>query len=396
MIRILFISPHYSNEPQGGSAISFLNILNILKGENNILISYFNPPIRKFKFFINMFFIPKLFREINKFKPNIIITQRDIAYAAIISARIKKIPIINIIRDVSSICPKKVDTITYGIACPGLINRKTCFDCINSWKSLRVRLGYNQKGWPHSLNATFSIAFYKIKYFFCRLNIFFYNHATTNLVASELMKSNLSNNIQDDKINVLNITPINKKIVPDSIEKKNQLLFIINYYQDVNKGLDFVLELSKHIPEDYKIIIIGRKLSAEKIKEFSPKVINFGYIMGDDLNNLFQTSKILVIPTFCTEAFGRAIIESIINKTLVISSPNCGANYYFKDKDFIKIVPLKISLWLKAIKETLQDPYQITDDDVSLVYELFSMQKCKMHFIKLIESIINKNFNKNK
>lgn len=394
MIRILIVSTYYRKESPGGAAQSIINIFNVLKENNNINVNFFHPPKRKFNTFLipsdisYTFFIPKIIREINNFKPHIIITQRDIAYAAIISARIKKIPIINIIRDVSSICPKKVDTITYGIACPGLKNRKTCFACINSWKSLRVRLGYNMKGWPHSLNATFSIAFYKIKYFFCRLNIFFYNHATTNLVASELMKSNLSKNIQDDKINVLNITPINKKIVPDSIEKKNQLLFIINYYEEINKGLDFVLELSKFIPKNYKIVIIGRKLSAEKIKEFLPKIINFGYIMGDHLDNLYQTSKILLIPTFCTEAFGRAIIESIINKTLVISSPNCGANYYFKDKDFIKTIPLKTSLWIKAIKETLQNPYQITDDDVDLVHETFSMQKCKKDFISLIQNII--------
>jgi len=166
------------------------------------------------------------------------------------------------------------------------------------------------------------------------------------------------------------------------------LLFIVNYYEEVNKGLDFVLELSKFIPKNYKIVIIGRKLSAEKIKEFIPKIVNFGYIMGNHLDNLYQTSKILLIPTFCTEAFGRAIIESIINKTLVISSPNCGANYYFKDKDFIKTIPLKTSLWIKAIKETLQNPYQITDDDVNLVYETFSMQKCKKDFISLIQNII--------
>ncbi|GAG85424.1 unnamed protein product, partial [marine sediment metagenome] len=198
----------------------------------------------------------------------------------------------------------------------------------------------------------------------------------------------LSKNVKPNKIKVLNITPIEKSQNSNSIEKKNQLLFIINFFEENYKGLDFILGLSKFIPKNYKIVIIGRKLSAEKLKEFKSNVINFGYIMGDRLNNLYRTSKILLIPTFCTEAFGRAIIESIMNKTLVISSPNCGANYYFKDKDFIKIVSIKTSLWIKAIKETLQNPYKITDEDVNLVYELFSMQKCKEDFLALIQDIL--------
>ncbi|MFX0012667.1 MAG: glycosyltransferase [Candidatus Hermodarchaeota archaeon] len=394
MIRILIVTTHYKKKSPGGAAQSLINIFNILKEESRFKINFFNPPLKEYKNLSlpsdirYIFFIPKIIREINRFKPHIIITQRDIAYAAIISARLKKIPIINVVRDVSSICPKKVDTIVYGKACPGLINRKTCFDCINSWKELRVKLGYDKKGWPNSLNATFSIAFYKIKYFFCKLNIFFYKKATVNLVASELMKSNLSNNIQADKIKVLNITPINRQFVSNSVQKKNQFLFIINYYHEVNKGLEFVLELSKYIPVNYKIVIIGRKLSAKKIEKYSPKIINFGYVRGKKLVELFQTSKILLIPTMCTEAFGRAIIESIVNKTPVISSPNCGANYYVQDRNFIKIVPIKKSLWIKAIKETLQENYQITDNDVNEVYNLFSKEICKSDFINLIENII--------
>lgn len=394
MVRILIVSSHYKKKSPGGASQSIINIFEVLKEISHFNVKFLHPSLGKFKNFLlppdisSYFFIPKILREIKKFKPHIIITQMDIGKAAIISGRIKKIPVINIIRDTSSICPKKVDSINYGNACLGLTDRKTCFNCIDSWRSLRVKLGYDKKGWPYSLNANFSIMFYKIKYFICRMNFFLYNRATINLVASELMKSILSKNVNPNKIKVFNITPIEKSQISNSIEKKNQLLFIINFFEENYKGLDFILELSKFIPKNYKIIIIGRKLSAEKIKEFIPKITNFGYIMGDRFDYLYQTSKILLIPTFCTEAFGRAVIESIINKTLVISSPNCGVNYYFKDRDFIKIVPLNTSLWIKAIKETLQNPYQITDEDVNLVYEPFSMQKCKEDFIALIQDII--------
>jgi len=394
MIRILIVSSHYKKNSPGGASQSIINIFELLRENNNFKVEFLHPSFGKFKNFLlppdiySYFFIPKIIQKIKKFKPHIIITQRDIGRAAIISGRIKKIPVINIIRDTSSICPKKVDSINYGTACLGLTDRKTCFNCINSWRSLRVKLGYDKKGWPYSLNATISTVFYKIKYLVCRINFFLYNHATINLVASELMKLILSKNLKPNKIRVLNITPITKNKIPSSIEKKNQLLYITSFFEENHKGLDFILNLSKYIPDDFKIVIIGRKLSAEKLKDFESKIINFGYIMGDRLSKLYQTSKIYLIPTFCTEAFGRVIVESIMNKTLVISSPNCGANYYFKDRDFIKIVPLKIPLWVKVIKETLQKPYKITDDDVNLVYEPFSMQKCKEDFIALIQDII--------
>ena len=394
MVRILIVSSHYKKKSPGGASQSIISIFEVLKEISHFNVKFLHPSLEIFKNNLlppdisSYFFIPKIIREIKKFKPHIIITQRDIGRAAILSGRIKKIPVINIVRDTSSICPKKVDSISYGNACLGLTNRKTCFNCINSWRSLRVKLGYDKKGWPYSLNAIFSSIFYKIKYFICRLNFFLYNRATINLVASELMKSILSKNIKPNKVKVLNITPIEKSQISNSIKKKNQLLFITSFFEENHKGLDFILELSKFIPKDYKIVIIGRKLPAEKLKEFKSNIINFGYIMGDRLSNLYQTSKIYLIPTFCTEAFGRIIIESIMNKTTVISSPNCGANYYLKDKEFIKIVPLKISLWIKAIKDTLQNPYQITDEDVNLVYKPFSMQKCKEDFTVLIQKII--------
>jgi len=64
-------------------------------------------------------------------------------------------------------------------------------------------------------------------------------------------------------------------------------------------------------------------------------------------------------------------------RPLIINSKN------FKDRDFIIIVPLETSLWIKAIKIAPQNPYQITDEEVNLVYDPFPMQKCKDDFITL-------------
>ena len=96
-----------------------------------------------------------------------------------------------------------------------------------------------------------------------------------------------------------------------------------------------------------------------------------------------------MVPTFCTEAFGRVIIESISNNTPVISSPNCGANSFFNNKDYLAIVPLKISLWINKINEFIEKPHEITISDTNSLYKQFSLSKSKRDFSDLIKSILN-------
>ena len=154
MIKTLVVTVPYKKDSTGGAAKSFLNIFNGLKETNllqlkilelktNKMISRFLNPLG-IGYFV---FIPKILKTINKFKPNIIITQSRISFSAIFSASIKKIPIINIVRDNSDACPKNIDIIGYGKACPGLKNKKTCYSCINNWSTLRVLIGNKSPGW---------------------------------------------------------------------------------------------------------------------------------------------------------------------------------------------------------------------------------------------------------
>ena len=394
MIKILLISPHVKKDMIGGAEKSFINISDGLRKNKDFQVeTYFGSVKNIIKRTLGRLgigyyiLIPKIIILIKKFKPDVIITQTRIAFATIISALVNKVPVINIVRDTSDICPKNVDIINYGEACPGLVNKKICYECINYWRTLRILIGNKPKDWQYSLNSSLSTILYKTKYFLCKFTLFLINHATINLVASDLMKQILTQNINPNLIKISIITPIKESSrTIDSSLKKKQLLFIIPSYEPSYKGLDFVLKLSDFIPEDFEVLIVGGIVPTDKIH--NSNIININRVSRKILEELYQKSAITLVPSFSTEAFGRVIVESIMNKTLVISSPNCGANYYFKDRDFIKIVPLKTSLWIKAIKETLQNPYQITDEDVNLVYEPFSMQKGKEDFIALILDII--------
>jgi glycosyltransferase involved in cell wall biosynthesis len=394
MIKILTFTFHYTKSSFGGAAKSFLNIIEGLNkyGHFQIQNVFFKvKPI--YKRFLNasglgyLIFIPKIIQKIKRFKPHIIITQADIAFPSIISSSLMKIPIVNIIRDPTLICPKDIDIVSYGKSCSGLKNRKTCFNCINDWRTLRNFLEIGVKGKEQSLKTTIATIYYKVRYFITRFNLKLLNYATINLVGSNLMKLIIETNVKSNEVKVLNITPLKRKKILTSYPKKNQLLFLIPDYKEYHKGLEFVLRLAKFIPENYNIIIAGRSLKINK--NLGSKIINMGYVVGEELVKLFQESKITLVPSFWTEAFGRVIIESLTNKTPVISSPNCGANQFFDEKEYLKIVPLNLPLWIKSINQIIENPPVINDDDVTQIFNLFSIKKSISDLSHLITKILD-------
>ena len=395
MYKVLIVSVRYGKESKGGAATSFMNIINGLKKDQNLNIKIFSRSttnlIKKFLDPLGIsyyLYLYKIYSAIKSFKPNIIITQSRITFSAIVAAKLAKIPIVALIRDTSDVCPKQIDIIKYGIACLGLESREICYKCIDFWRSLRVLIKNKPHGWQHTIPAITSNIIYKLRFFSIKLNLKLLNKADRVVIASELMKNILSNHIDKDKMKIINITPIKRSLSTDSI-RKNQLLFVIPSFEASHKGLDFISRLSKLIPIDYKILIVGGKLPLSELGLSSSKIINYGQVSKTELDSIYQQSKITLVPTFCNEAFGRVIIESIGNKTPVISSPNCGANSSFKNKDFLAVVPLKISLWVNKINELIENPPEITIIDINSLYEQFSLSKSKKDFSDLIKSMLN-------
>jgi len=375
---------------KGGASKSITNIVNSLKNIKSIqlktLTQKFRNKLLKSLDLDSYLLIPRIIRNVLRFKPNIIITQDRIAFPTIIISKIMKIPVIYIVRSPTEFCPKYVDVVEYGKACPRINNRKQCFKCINRWRTLRILIGNRSKGTEHSIKTSLLNVFYKIRYFICLFNLYVMDKANVILVASTLMKKHFSYKINQDKIKIINITPI-RRYINKVIKKKKQLMFIRTHYDASHKGLDFILKLSKYIPEDYHILIVGGCKDDWKGKR--PKIINLEYVSSKKiLNKMFAESVITLVPSFFTEAFGRIIPESLENKTPVISSPQCGANESFNNNAFLKIVPLKLNLWVKTIKEIIQNPPIITNNDINQIYEQFSLEKSKKDFIKIIKEVL--------
>ena len=398
MINILIVT---TSETKGGAFKSLRNLVEGLKTIKNFNIKILIQKIRNryLGFFgIDSYLsIFSILKNIKKFKSNIIITQLSIAFPTIIISKVMKIPIIHIIRGTSHFCPKYVDIVNYGKPCSGLIYRKRCFICINRWRTVRVLIGNKRKGWEYSLASTLSTVLYKIRYFICKYNLELLKKASINLVASNLMKKNITNKIKSN-VKISNVTPINKRLIDTFtlvsyvdgavVGKEKRLIFVMPTDDASYKGLDFILKLIKFIPKKYHIFIVGGYIPSYKLLWDATKLWVMGYVHSKELlNTFYYESTITLVPSFCNEAFGRTILESLVNKTPVISSPYCGANEFFEN-DFLQVVPLKLDLWVKKIEDMIKNPPIITNDDISQIYRQFSLEKSRDDFVEIIRSVI--------
>lgn len=422
-LKVLIISDVYSKKFSGGAYISLRIIVKSLleqkdlslkilarevekKHSEKISLIPLNPIVSLVQnklqktlsalgsdYFLYVF---QILREIKKFKPQIIITQRNVAFPTIFCAKITNTPVIHIIRDTTNFCPKHVDIFRYGQSCPEYGNKKICYECINYWRSLRVFLGDKTIGWENSLKAAIYTIFYKFRYRLIKLNFKLMNKAT-NILASPWLKQTLSVNINPEKLHIINITPIQKikdysmepnERIKKKIESfKHPLLFITPKFKGYQKGDKFIVKLAKLLPDEYAIVIVGKKLN---LKEIPKKIINIDFVTSEVLNWIYKKSKLTLVPSFLTDTFGRIVIESFINKTPVIASPNCGVNVFFKDKPFLKVISLNLNSWRKEIVQLIENTPIITDEDVKKIYEQFSENKSIQDIMKLINQLLSK------
>ena len=169
------------------------------------------------------------------------------------------------------------------------------------------------------------------------------------------------------------------------MEKSDKiLLFVIPRNEGGSKGYPFIKLLLNKLPEDYLMLVVGTII--EGLKDY-PNVINIGKIPTNNLYYLYKKANLTLVPSIYTEAFGRVILESLINKTPIFASPQCGANYLFKNKDYVRILPLKVKLWLEESETFFREPIIIPEDEIKRIVSMFTPKVCADQMIKLIKKL---------
>src|SRR5699024_1455797 len=115
------------------------------------------------------------------------------------------------------------------------------------------------------------------------------------------------------------------------IEKNNIKESVIGNYilyfgrLSEEKGIETLIKSKKYISSNIKYKIVGTGPMAKTIKELIAKdninnVEILGFLSGTELVNAISDSLCVVIPSEWDEVFGLTVIESFINKKLVIAS----------------------------------------------------------------------------
>ncbi len=382
MIKILFVADRFGTS--GGAEESINEIINGLKG--SFKIEQLQGKDSKLSHF-NLDYVPfflKVLRKIKKFKPDLIICQRRMAYPTIIAGWFKKISTIQLIHGTPDICPKYTDINSYGNNCVGLYSRKYCYNCINKWRTLRIQIGNKKIGWEKTLKCSLKTIFYKIRYFLCKFNLKIMKLATVRLVASEEMKGIL---FPIDTIK-FNISPISMVGLPPSCNRIKELLFIASEFENSHKGIDFVKKISTILPEK-QILIVGKKYQP---KEFNENVTVIGRTQKALLRLIYRFSILTIFPSFSTDGFGRVVVESILNGTPVICSESTGVAYdkIFEDKKYLSILPMDLKLWKNKIIDIFKnkEKYKINNEDIRKISEKFSVNNCVNGLKKIINKIL--------
>ncbi|MFX1444099.1 MAG: glycosyltransferase [Promethearchaeota archaeon] len=419
-MRLLYIDHNFDVTSIGGAFKSSYAIISefsknsenkiLVLAENTMNISQKNleirqlplilrMPSRKLNYFINLlkfniylnFFT--ILRSIKKFKPDFIIVQRELSLPTILAGFFKKVPVVNIIRDAMWFCPKYIDIRKGFENCDEKVSRNVCWNCINRWRTFRIALLDKPKGSEHSLQAIFSTIYYKINYYITRVYFFLCKLAHLNIVASPLMKKIILKRNGRIQILIRDITPIDDSKFQIKTDKLNKyaierienahkiILFVIPRNEGGSKGYPFVNILLKKLPKEILVVVVGAEL--KDLSTYS-NVLNLSKMPTSNLYYLYRKANITIVPSIYTEAFGRVVLESIINGTPVITSPQCGANYVFRNKPYVKVIPLKTEFWIKEINNLINKPIQIQEKEITCLERRFSPQKCAKGILDIL------------
>jgi len=120
---------------------------------------------------------------------------------------------------------------------------------------------------------------------------------------------------------------INLKNLPQDKDRRfeKQIIFVGRLSKE--KGIETIIEVSKKLPNDINLLIVGSGPESEKIKKFAKTQDNIhylGYQTHENSVKLIQGSDILIQPSL-HEGISTTILESMACKIPVIAS-NVGGN----------------------------------------------------------------------
>lgn len=210
-------------------------------------------------------------------------------------------------------------------------------------------------------------------------------HSPSNFMIQKHIESGI--NIRNKKI-IYNTIKEKQENIGYFDSKKIDILFVgnIDYY----KGIKTLIKLKK-INLDLKIVCIGEgELAEECIKN---EIVVKGWLKKEEVYEYIKDSKILILPSEWEEAFGRVLLEGVMNGTLVLGSdqgaiPEVLGNkneYIFRAKDVNELYS-KVT----RILDLDEKKYKKEVRNMQNYMEKYSYKNHIDNFIKLYRKLLRK------
>lgn len=193
---------------------------------------------------------------------------------------------------------------------------------------------------------------------------FFHSYTKTNLSGSLDFDFNL---LKDEQIKkIICISKYIKNSLPNELQKKAYVIYpYINeekYKHDIllrknitffnpikTKGVEIVLGLAKRLPEIIFEIYETWQPIPQVYLDISKQYKNI-IIYKHSEKNLYKNTKIFIMPSQCTEGFGRGIVESGLNGIPTIASFVGGIPEAMKKSKFMVEDYTNIEQWEEKVK----------------------------------------------
>lgn len=114
------------------------------------------------------------------------------------------------------------------------------------------------------------------------------------------------------------------------------------------KGADFVLKLAKEMPQEQFIAVEGWYKNEDFYNHMSSNIAYFQ--LQTDLSNIWNETKLLIVPSIVEEAFGRVIVEASIRGIPVIAHNKGGISEALNGAGIL-LNNLDISIWTQAVNK---------------------------------------------
>lgn len=298
--------------------------------------------------------------ECRKIQPDMILTQLLFSPIAIAIARKFNIPSILFVKSYEHFCPKGLPK---GLEC-----RQNCISCFTS---IRERLTY---------------PLLKIKMIFHRLAMKKVNLVISN---SYFMKKVCKSLYNVNSVVIYPFMDLNNYVVTQATKKYT--LFV---NPKEAKGVEIFLKIVESL-KTKNFLAVGKC----EIKEIEKEINSFSNIkylhFANNMKEIYNKVKILLVPSILPEGFGRVCVEAMVNGIPCIVSRRGGLPEAVGDAGIIIDDPYNIDNWVNSINRLENDEVLYNELSKKSIEQAkkFDIKYTYKDFVSVVKKMKNANSN---